>query len=163
MTCVTFLLPRSANWGAITWSTLKRNFINVAVVTTHVVELINWRDIPTPTREKPYQCGSCDYSCTTAGGLKTHSFTHTGEKPYQFDFSCTSASDLKTHSYNHTGEKSYQCSSCDFSCTRASNLKTHSYIHTGEKLYQCASCDYSCTQAGALKRHSYTHSGEKPY
>ena len=32
---------------------------------------------------KPNQCVSCDYSCITAQGLKRHSYTHTGEKPYQ--------------------------------------------------------------------------------
>ena len=37
----------------------------------------------THTGEKPFQCGSCDYSCTTADALKKHSYTHTGEKPYQ--------------------------------------------------------------------------------
>ena len=46
VTCVASLLQRRVIWGGTTWSTLARNFINVAVVTTHVVELINWRDIP---------------------------------------------------------------------------------------------------------------------
>ena len=55
-------------------------------------------------REKRYQCVSCDYSCTQAGDLKKHSYTHTGEKPYQCgscDYSCTTASGLKRHMVRH--------------------------------------------------------------
>ena len=92
-------------------------------------------------RERTFKCGSCDYSCTTFGGLKKHSYTHTGEKPFQCgicDYSYNRAESLKTHSYTHTGEKPYQCDRCDFSFTSARNLKIHSYTHTGEKPHQFA-------------------------
>ena len=98
--------------------------------------------------------------------MKTHSYTHTGEKPYKCescDFSCTQAGNLKTHSYKHTGEKPFKCGSCVYSCTSASDLKKHLYIHTGDRPYNCGSCNYSSITAGDLKRHSYTHTGDKPY
>ena len=106
--------------------TLGRSFSNVGAVTTHALQLVIWRPIQTlklgrnPSYvaaatyhsvnlevwwhipgEKPYQCTSCDYSCTTSGGLKTHSYTHTRDKPFQ----CKSFWLFMHSIYTHTREK----------------------------------------------------------
>jgi len=90
------------------------------------------------TGEKPFKCSSCDYSCTTTGSLKYHSFTHTGEKPYK-------------------------CFVCSFSSKSTSNLKihyskTHKKIPPEEKSFTCDICQRTFSHFYSLKQHKLTHS-----
>ena len=104
------------------------------------------------------RCFICEEPFNSAKELIKHDKTHNNEeqqhKCRRCDYSCTSALSLKTHSSIHTGEKPFKCGSCDYSCTTAGDLKRHSYTHTGEKPYQCGSCDKSFTTASNLQSHS---------
>ena len=107
------------------------------------------------------RCFICEEPFYSAKELIKHDKTHNNEdqqhKCRSCDYSCTSALSLKTHSSIHTGGKPFKCGSCDYSCTTAGDLKRHSYSHTGKKPYQCGSCDFSCRRADVLKKHLLTH------
>uniref|UniRef100_A0A671W9J5 Zinc finger protein 574 n=1 Tax=Sparus aurata TaxID=8175 RepID=A0A671W9J5_SPAAU len=64
---------------------------------------------------------------------------------------------LRTHVYSHTGEKLFTCKVCTKSFTNSQSLLRHSMSHTGNKPYSCDVCGKNFSQAPTLKRHQRIH------
>uniref|UniRef100_M4A8N5 Zinc finger protein 574 n=1 Tax=Xiphophorus maculatus TaxID=8083 RepID=M4A8N5_XIPMA len=69
---------------------------------------------------------------------------------------------LRTHVYSHTGEKLFTCKVCTKSFTNSQSLLRHSMNHTGNKPFCCDVCGKSFSQATTLKRHHLIHSSTEP-
>lgn len=69
---------------------------------------------------------------------------------------------LRTHVYSHTGEKLFTCKVCTKSFTNSQSLLRHSMSHTGAKPYSCTVCSKSFSQAATLKRHQRLHNLTHP-
>ncbi|KAM8869925.1 zinc finger protein 574 isoform 2-T4 [Spinachia spinachia] len=64
---------------------------------------------------------------------------------------------LRTHVFSHTGEKLFTCKVCAKSFTNSQSLLRHSMSHTGNKPYSCDVCGKNFSQAASLKRHQRIH------
>lgn len=85
---------------------------------------------------KSFPCKICGRSYNTWGKLKTHSVTHSTERPYQCHF-CKKTfkrnQDLKFHINQHTGAKPYKCPFCDKSFASSGNCYSHrNRMHPGK-------------------------------
>uniref|UniRef100_A0A3P8SP21 Zinc finger protein 574 n=1 Tax=Amphiprion percula TaxID=161767 RepID=A0A3P8SP21_AMPPE len=69
---------------------------------------------------------------------------------------------LRTHVYSHTGEKLFTCKVCTKSFTNSQSLLRHSMSHTGNKPYSCNVCCKNFSQAATLKRHQRIHTSTLP-
>ncbi|XP_071326910.1 zinc finger protein 574 [Trachinotus anak] len=69
---------------------------------------------------------------------------------------------LRTHVYSHTGEKLFTCKVCTKSFTNSQSLLRHSMNHTGSKPFSCDFCGKNFSQASTLKRHKRIHTSAKP-
>ncbi|XP_033836696.1 zinc finger protein 574 [Periophthalmus magnuspinnatus] len=69
---------------------------------------------------------------------------------------------LRTHVYSHTGEKLFTCKVCSKSFNNSHSLLRHSLCHTGAKPYSCNICSKSFSQAATLKRHQQLHNVSQP-
>ncbi|XP_038566957.1 zinc finger protein 574 isoform X2 [Micropterus salmoides] len=69
---------------------------------------------------------------------------------------------LRTHVYSHTGEKLFTCKVCTKSFTNSQSLLRHSMSHTGNKPFSCDDCGKNFSQAATLKRHQRIHSSALP-
>ncbi|XP_041843026.1 zinc finger protein 574 isoform X2 [Melanotaenia boesemani] len=69
---------------------------------------------------------------------------------------------LRTHVYSHTGEKLFTCKVCTKSFTNSQSLLRHSMSHTGNKPYCCDVCGKNFSQAATLKRHQLIHTSVHP-
>ncbi|XP_017270752.1 zinc finger protein 574 isoform X2 [Kryptolebias marmoratus] len=64
---------------------------------------------------------------------------------------------LRTHVYSHTGEKLFTCKVCSKSFTNSQSLLRHNMNHTGNKPFCCEICGKDFAQAATLKRHQLIH------
>ncbi|KAK0147177.1 Zinc finger protein 574 [Merluccius polli] len=69
---------------------------------------------------------------------------------------------LRTHVFSHTGEKLFTCKVCSKCFTNSQSLLRHSMCHTGNKPYICDVCGKKFSQVCTLKRHQATHSANQP-
>ncbi|XP_024123531.1 zinc finger protein 574 [Oryzias melastigma] len=69
---------------------------------------------------------------------------------------------LRTHVYSHTGEKLFTCKVCTKSFTNSQSLLRHSMSHTGNKPYCCDVCGKNFSQSATLKRHQQIHTSMHP-
>lgn len=69
---------------------------------------------------------------------------------------------LRTHVFSHTGEKLFTCKVCSKSFNNSQSLLRHSLCHTGAKPYSCSICSKSFSQAATLKRHQQLHNLTQP-
>ncbi|XP_054477770.1 zinc finger protein 574 [Anoplopoma fimbria] len=69
---------------------------------------------------------------------------------------------LRTHVFSHTGEKLFTCKVCTKSFTNSQSLLRHSMSHTGNKPYSCDVCGKNFSQAATLKRHQRIHTSTLP-
>ena len=114
---------------------------------------------------KRYACGTCHKLFAELSELKTHMYTHTGEKLFTCDVchkGFSNLGNLETHKRIHTGERSYKCNTCHKGFTTSSNLNTHKHTHTGERPYKCDTCHKGFTRISSLTTHKHIHMGDKP-
>lgn len=86
------------------------------------------------TKQKIFECKTCN---------KTFGYKHV----------------LQNHEKVHTGEKSFRCLKCNKCFRRDHHLKVHMRLHSGEKPYNCTypMCDRQFVQVANLRRHLKTH------
>lgn len=141
---------------------------------SHLTLTIESRDQSSGRKEiKRFRCTyeGCPRTYSTAGNLKTHQKTHTGE----YTFVCSqdgcgkaflTSYSLKIHVRVHTKEKPFGCpmSGCDKAFNTLYRLKAHQRLHNGNT-FNCKhfGCNKFFTTLSDLRKHSRTHTGEKPY
>lgn len=69
---------------------------------------------------------------------------------------------LRSHVFSHTGEKLFTCKVCSKSFNNSQSLLRHSLCHTGAKPYSCNICSKNFSQAATLKRHQQLHNLTQP-
>ncbi|ORZ05762.1 hypothetical protein BCR42DRAFT_176324 [Absidia repens] len=60
---------------------------------------------------------------------------------------------LKSHSRTHTDDRPFNCQLCNTAFSRNHDLKRHLKTHVGEKPYKCGGCQKTFSRLDALKRH----------
>ena len=127
---------------------------------SHIV--IHTEDKP-DTLYKPYICGICNMSYTTADSLKLHMRSHTKQPKITCKVCLTSfqyPADLQSHMASHelSGKDSpYKCEFCNKTFSRRGHLTEHFHIHSGEKLYTCEICCKKFTRRQTLNSHMLIH------
>ncbi|XP_055296414.1 zinc finger protein 557-like [Sitodiplosis mosellana] len=115
---------------------------------------------------KEYVCSTCGKSFKTKDQLKSHTNSHTGERP----FKCTvdgcekgfkTRSNRESHIRTHAGGKRVQCEveGCGRQFTFEIDLRRHKYRSHGIfiKKYSCSICSEIFPENSFLKKHMLKH------
>ena len=79
------------------------------------------------TKDKNFNCNSCDYRGATKYYLQKHMEIH--------------------------AEAKHSCTQCGKAFRQPGALKSHTMTHTGERPYACTDCSYRCIQPYDLRKH----------
>ncbi|KAI9348216.1 hypothetical protein BDR26DRAFT_854221 [Obelidium mucronatum] len=121
-----------------------------------------------PLPPKTHECSNCHKPFASAGNLKKHMLTHTGERPFACAY-CPSSFNQKIHAKiherMHTGEKPYVClmDGCLRAFADPKSVIWHRRMHTGERPYTCTVCSRTFRCKRGMFKHMRIHTGEKPY
>ena len=92
-TSVHLLSKRALTLNGIYQHIQGRSNSSVISATIHTTELVI-------SREKPFVCKQCNFTCKHLSSLRTHMFLHTGEEPYackKCNYSCKQSGHLSRH------------------------------------------------------------------
>lgn len=115
---------------------------------------------------KEFMCSYCGRSFKTKDQLKCHTYSHTGEKPFECSFEgCTKSfrtrSNRETHFRTHSGEKPLKClvEGCGRKFNYVIDLRRHKYRSHGifVKKYPCPICNEMFPENSFLKSHMLKH------
>lgn len=120
------------------------------------------------TKPMQYVCNHCGRIFKTAGALKLHVMTHTGERL----LACRVAgcnkrfaqhSTRSFHERTHSDDMPHICAVCGRRFKHATTVRLHMSVHTGYKPYQCPSCPMVFRRTCHLQQHLRIHTGERPF
>ncbi|XP_066575974.1 zinc finger protein PLAG1 [Amia ocellicauda] len=112
---------------------------------------------------KNFPCQLCDKAFNSVEKLKVHSYSHTGERPYQCSHQdCTKAFvskyKLLRHMATHSPEKTHKCNYCEKMFHRKDHLKNHLHTHDPNKeAFKCEECGKNYNTKLGFKRHLALH------
>ncbi|XP_071964764.1 uncharacterized protein [Antedon mediterranea] len=113
-----------------------------------------------------YSCDHCSKIFLSMEKLRTHSYTHSGERP----FVCTkpdckkafiSSYKLSRHMATHSPDKIHQCQYCDKKFHRKDHLKNHLQTHDPNKeSFRCENCSKVYNTKPGFKKHIAMHAAD---
>lgn len=115
---------------------------------------------------KEYMCSTCGRSFKTKNQLKSHTNSHTGERPFKCTFdgcnkSFKSRSNRDTHMRSHTGEKRIKCTvqGCGQQFAYNKDLRRHKFRLHGifVREYPCSLCSEVFPEKWFLVKHMVKH------
>nr|XP_006819571.1 PREDICTED: zinc finger protein PLAG1-like [Saccoglossus kowalevskii] len=116
----------------------------------------------TPDR-KTFSCEVCGKVFLNPEKLKTHTYTHTGERPFQCSYvECKKAFvsnyKLMRHMATHSPLKVHTCSYCDKKFHRKDHLKNHLHTHDPNKeSFNCKECGKVYNTKPGFRKHIALH------
>lgn len=121
--------------------------------------------------DRNYKCTwpGCHWTFVLSGELKSHMFTHTGEKKYLCDscgFGAPTKTRLRRHVKTHDKSRNFNCDYCPYKASCKTHLKRHMRIHINSRPFACPYCNYTCNTHENIRKHilkTQKHKGMKLY